>query len=58
MRQGWLEPFPAAAAVIELTAAPPDHGMHDVDRRLLGPVGPLLEAIFAGVLSGAVLAGR
>jgi acetolactate synthase I/II/III large subunit len=49
MRQGWLEPFPATAPVIELTAAPPDHGMHGVDRRLLGPVGQLLEAIFAGV---------
>ena len=48
MRQGWLEPFPAAARVVELTAAPPDHGMHRVDRRLLGPVGPLLDADLRG----------
>jgi acetolactate synthase-1/2/3 large subunit len=47
MRQGWLDPFPPGAPVVELTAAPPDHGMHHVDRRLLGPVGPLLDAIFA-----------
>ena len=51
MRQGWLEPFPPAAPVIELSAVPPDHGMHRVDRRLLGPVGPLLEAIFASLPS-------
>ncbi|MFL5331663.1 MAG: thiamine pyrophosphate-binding protein [Geminicoccaceae bacterium] len=50
MRQGWLEPFPAAAHVVELTAAPPDHGMHRVDQRLLGPVGELLNAIFVDLL--------
>jgi acetolactate synthase I/II/III large subunit len=47
MRQGWLEPFPPTARVVELTAAPPDHGMHRVDRCLLGPVGLLLDVVFA-----------
>lgn len=46
MRQGWLEPFSDTATVVELTAAPADHGMHRVDRRLLGSVRSLLAAIF------------
>jgi acetolactate synthase-1/2/3 large subunit len=49
MRLGWLDPFPDAALVVELTAAPVDHAMHRVDRRLIGPVGPLLAAVFDGL---------
>ena len=45
MRPGWLDPFAATSEVIELTACPPDHAMHSVDRRLLGPVAPLLAAL-------------
>jgi acetolactate synthase I/II/III large subunit len=54
MRQGWLDPFPPAAVVVEVTAAPADHGMHRVGRRLLGPVAPLLAAIFADLPPSAI----
>lgn len=54
MRQGWLEPFSGAATVVELTAAPVDHGMHRVDRRLLGSVGSLLGAIFDDAMPHAI----
>lgn len=45
LRPGWLDPFAATALVVELTAAPADHGMHRVDQRLIGPVGPVLAAL-------------
>lgn len=45
MRPGWLDPFAERAEVIELTAAPVDHAMHRVDRRLVGPVASLLQAL-------------
>jgi acetolactate synthase-1/2/3 large subunit len=51
MRLGWLDPFPSTAHVAELTAAPVDHAMHRVDQRLVGPVGPLLHALFDGLAS-------
>jgi acetolactate synthase I/II/III large subunit len=54
MRLGWLEPFPAATSVIELTTAPADHGMHRVDRRLLGSVESLLAAIFGHAVPRAI----
>lgn len=47
MRPGWLDPFPETTLVVELGAAPVDHAMHRADRRLDGPVGPLLAALFA-----------
>lgn len=45
MRPGWLDPFAAAAEVVEVTSHPADHGMHRVDRRLIGEVGPILAAL-------------
>ena len=45
MRQGWLNPFPASADVVELTRHTPDHGMHRVDMRLIAPLPESLAAI-------------
>ena len=52
MRPGWLDPFAATAEVIELTACPPDHAMHRVDRRLLGPLAPALTALLPDGVPG------
>lgn len=51
MRPGWLDPFAEGAHVVEISAAPVDHGMHRVDARMIGPIAPILEALAAG-LSG------
>lgn len=51
MRPGWLDPFAEGAHVVEISAAPVDHGMHRVDARMIGPIPPILEALAAG-LSG------
>ena len=48
MRPGWLDPFAATAELVELASVPADHAMHRIDRRLLGPVGPLLAALAEG----------
>ncbi|WP_372426908.1 thiamine pyrophosphate-binding protein [Salinarimonas chemoclinalis] len=53
MRPGWLDPFAAGARVVEIGAAPVDHGMHRVDARILGPIGPLLDVLAAGLPTGA-----
>lgn len=45
MRQGWLDPFGADADVIELTAAPADHGMHRAGTTIVGPLSALLRAV-------------
>jgi acetolactate synthase-1/2/3 large subunit len=49
MRAGWLDPFPAGAAIVEIGTLPADHGMHAATLRLEGPVGPLLESGFEGL---------
>ncbi|WP_349367791.1 thiamine pyrophosphate-binding protein [Salinarimonas sp.] len=49
MRPGWLDPFAAGAHVVEISAAPVDHGMHRVDARVLGPIPAILEALAAGL---------
>lgn len=48
MRPGWIDPF-GTARVIELSAAPPDHGMHAVDLVILGPVDGVLAAVAGAV---------
>jgi len=45
MRPGWLDPFTEAAHLVEIGAAPVDHGMHRVDERIVGPITPILEAL-------------
>ncbi len=45
MRPGWLEPFGAEASVVDLTRHAADHGMHRVDRRLIGSPAALLASI-------------
>ncbi|GGK37024.1 thiamine pyrophosphate-binding protein [Salinarimonas ramus] len=52
MRPGWLDPFAKDAHVVEIDEAVVDHGMHRVDARIVGAIGPVLEALAAG------LAGR
>lgn len=49
MRTGWLGAFPRQASVFELTEAPVDHGMHRVDRQLVGTLPSLLAAVAAGL---------
>lgn len=47
MRQGWLDPFADTAEVIEVTACPPDHGMHRVTQRIEGDIADVLSALLA-----------
>jgi acetolactate synthase-1/2/3 large subunit len=47
MRPGWLNPFGAETTVVELTAAPVDHGMHLADLTLVGPLAGALSTIGA-----------
>ncbi|HEX6012066.1 MAG TPA: thiamine pyrophosphate-dependent enzyme, partial [Geminicoccaceae bacterium] len=49
MRPGWLDPFPDPTRVVELTSAPPDHGMHAAGIALQGAVPALLEALAEGL---------
>lgn len=49
MRAGWIDPFAAACHVVELSAAPADHGMHRSDVRLIGPLGGMLAALAASM---------
>jgi acetolactate synthase-1/2/3 large subunit len=52
MRRGWCEPFDRASWVIDVASRPPRHGVHRVDRSLVGDVGHTLTALAARV-SGA-----
>lgn len=52
MRQGWLDPFAPDATVIELTAHPADHGMHQSHLRLGGDVRRAAEALLKGMPQG------
>jgi acetolactate synthase-1/2/3 large subunit len=45
MRPGWLDPFADAARIVEISAHPPDHGMHVAGETLAGPVGSILAAL-------------
>ena len=45
MRQGWRNPFPAGAVVIDLVARDMPHGMHRADLVIEGHVGTALRAL-------------
>jgi acetolactate synthase-1/2/3 large subunit len=47
MRRGWCEPFDARTWVIDVSTRPPRHGVHRVDRSLVGDVGHTLSALAA-----------
>ena len=58
MRPGWLEPFGAEASVVDLTRHAADHGMHRVDRRLIGSPAALLASLGARCRGRAQSIGR
>jgi acetolactate synthase-1/2/3 large subunit len=45
MRVGWLNPFLPAAAVLEISACPADHGMHAATLLIEAPPRTVLEAL-------------
>ncbi|MDX2287427.1 MAG: thiamine pyrophosphate-binding protein [Hyphomicrobiaceae bacterium] len=47
VRPGWLDPFSPDAHVVELSAAPVDHGMHDTTLTLQCDLAHALEALVA-----------
>lgn len=48
MRTGWRDPWPAGARVIEVTAMPNTHYMHQAPLTFIGHVGETMAALFAG----------
>ncbi|WP_376089372.1 thiamine pyrophosphate-binding protein [Roseomonas sp. CCTCC AB2023176] len=44
MRVGWMDALGDAARVVELSAQPPDHGMHAAGLAINGRCGPILDA--------------
>lgn len=45
MRLGWLDPGDDPEKIVEITAAPADHGMHHAAERIVGPVTQVLNAL-------------
>lgn len=45
MRAGWLDAFGAATEVIDITLCPADHGMHRIDRQIIGALPAVLPAL-------------
>lgn len=53
MRHGWRHPWDAGKTpVIEFTAAPPSHGMHQASVTFIGDIGAGIAALRAGVTPG------
>jgi len=57
MRGNWLDLFKDPGRVVELTAMPADHGMHQAGIRVAGPVAGLLAAVAAGLVARSRWAG-
>ena len=57
MRAGWLGALGDGARICEITEAAADHGMHRAALRLVAPVGPALDAVFAGLVPRAIWQG-
>lgn len=49
MRQGWRNPWPAGKPVIDIVAAPIQHGMHNSSLLLEGDVGMILTRLSEGL---------
>ncbi|MGF1622624.1 MAG: thiamine pyrophosphate-binding protein [Rhodomicrobiaceae bacterium] len=58
MRAGWLDPFAGDAAIIEITACPPDHGMHGATMLVETPPRAFLDALTKALDHDAGHAGK
>lgn len=57
MRQGWRNPWPAGKPVIDIVAAPIQHGMHNSSLLLEGDVGAILSRLADGLPATATWPG-